>query len=118
SSDVCSSDLSCSSTSLAPLPAASATRCSITDRLASASPWLRSWTRATGRMSCFMGSSVVSGEYAGGQLHGDAVQAAVLPDQRLARHLDDLAAREGVGQHRGRTPVGRVIVGRHQYRAV
>src|SRR5687768_4583621 len=137
---------SCSSTSLAPRLAASATRCSITDRFASASPWLRSWISATGRVVFFIVSpdivvrarrgrppivgrahdahenvggtqrtavpSAESGDDALRQLHRDAVQAAVLPDQRAARDLDDFAARKGFGEHGLCLRIGLVAVGR------
>src|SRR5690606_10001900 len=123
---------SCSSTSFAPWRAASATRASITSRFSAAPPWLRSWTSATGSVSVVMagpcggaarepaivGWPCCPSDESGGQLHRDAMQAAVLPDQGPARHLHHLAARMRPCQHRRRGVVRRIPVGGHQHRAV
>src|SRR5690606_11460412 len=108
---------SCSSTSLAPPAAASATRASIAARLAASLPWSISCTSATRRVR---GGSARLVDITGslGNLHGHAMQAAVLPDQRAAGHLHDVPAREGLGQHRRGARVGRVAVGRHQHGAI
>src|SRR3569832_72143 len=53
---------------------------------------------------------------AGGQFHRDAVQAAVLPNQRQARDADDLAVRETALQARERLRDGGIVVGWRQYR--
>ena len=41
-----------------------------------------------------------------GQLHGEAVQAAVLPDQRTARHLHDLSVGDGLLHDDSRLRIG------------
>ena len=51
-------------------------------------------------------------------MHGDAVEAAVLPDQRTARHLDDLPAGKRVGKDCGGRGVRGITVRRHQDRAI
>src|SRR5690606_7737043 len=124
---------SCSTTSFAPWRAASPTRASITSRFSAAPPWLRSWTRATGSVlvffiecrpaAVFRGPAIVGRrccplDEAGRQLHGNAVQAAVLPDQSAAGHLHHFATRMGFGQHCGGEVVGRVVIGGHQHGAV
>jgi len=53
-----------------------------------------------------------------GKLHGQAVQAAVLPDQRAARDLHDFAARKGFFKCRCCNGIRRIAISRHQQRAV
>src|SRR3546814_3744131 len=53
-----------------------------------------------------------------GELHGEAVQAAVLPDQGAAGDGDDFAAGEGLPDDVCSRGVGIVTVGGHQHRAV
>src|SRR5690349_15568323 len=127
---------SCSSTSRAPAAAASRRPASIASRFASRLPRLVSCSSATLSVlpviACLLpwnacetgslaeqGGAVVakvllrgarSAQQAGRQLHGDAVQAAVLPDQRAAGHLHHFAARISDADDAGGLVVGRIAV--------
>ena len=59
-----------------------------------------------------------SSQDAGGKLHGHAMQAAVLPDQRSAWDLHYFAAGMSEPDGFGSGVIGDVTVGRHQHGAV
>src|SRR5690348_13466741 len=87
-----------SSTSLAPLAAASRMPLMLSRRLWARSAMQLCCTRPTFRCLVALMSSSLLRHHAAGELHGHAVQAAVLVDQGAAGHTHDLAAREAARQ--------------------
>src|SRR5579872_6986174 len=66
---------------------------------------------------CVMVSSLLR-HHALGELHGHAMQATVLVDQRPAGHAHDLPAWEAARQGLEGGRVRRIIISRYQHRAI